>query len=273
MSESIYISTARFTKIVGVLKPFPLSLADTFDAGIWRPWDRATLFQDLAMQQPVTAADQAVRVISDVSGNGYHWVAPTDARRGFYRESGGNFAGIDMAGDKGYNLSGDALGLLSGVDQAMMCLAFNADGINTYRTLCRFNTDSNDVRMAISTAASAGQLNGIARRVPGEASATATVSRPSGLHVYSAVADFLAGVSRLHVDHGLIEAQGEGMVAGKSGAGAANGAYLGHYDLSGSSFSNARFYGGMILSGATVELVRLSVEQYLADNIGVALGS
>ncbi len=270
MSESIFISSARFTKTIGVLKPFPISLTDRFDVGIWRPWQKFTLFQDLAMQVPVTAADQPVRVIADVSGNNYHWVAPSDARRGIYRETGGVFAGIDMSGDKGYSLSGDALGLLSGVSQALASFAINLDGISTYRRAFRINTNSNDARLEIATGDSAASIYAESRRAAGEAAARVPIARPAGAHVYSALANYVAGVVSVHIDHNRASQEASGMVAGVSSAGAANGAYLGNFNEA--NFSNMRFHGGMVLAGAGIdEAVRLSVEQYLAENTGIAL--
>ncbi len=271
MSESIFIENANFTKTVGILRPSPYNLFDRFDGGIHTPWVKASLFQDLAMQVPVAADGDPVRVIADRSGNDYHYVAPSDARRGIYREADGVFAGIDCSGSKGYSLSGDALGVLSGVGNALVCLAVNLDAITTYRSVFRINNESNTERLALGTKGSAAQLELISRRAVGETAAAVYVARPTGTHIYSSVANYAAGTNAQYIDHNAASGVGSGSVPGNTSGGVANGAFLGHY-AEGSSFANMRFYGGVILAGAaSVEAVRLEVEQYFADSVGVAL--
>lgn len=51
--------------------------------------DLSTLWQDAARTTPVTTAGDPVRVIDDLSGNGHHIIAPSDAARGLYQFGGG----------------------------------------------------------------------------------------------------------------------------------------------------------------------------------------
>ena len=71
-----------------VLGPFAVSNFDPVAlfaggavGGLYDPSDMASLFQDEAGLVPVTAAGQSVRRMSDLSGNGAHLIAPSDAAR------------------------------------------------------------------------------------------------------------------------------------------------------------------------------------------------
>lgn len=74
----------------------PLSLDPV---AFYDPSDTSTLFQDAAGTTPVTTAGDPVRLILDLSGNGNHLTAPSDAARPTYQTSGGlhwlDFDGVD----------------------------------------------------------------------------------------------------------------------------------------------------------------------------------
>lgn len=63
-----------------------IEFPSTISLGIWLdPSDKSTMWQDAAATVPVTASGQPVRLIQDKSGNGNHYLAPSDAARPMYR--------------------------------------------------------------------------------------------------------------------------------------------------------------------------------------------
>lgn len=67
----------------------PAALFANGEKGAWYdPSDLTTMFQDTAGTVPVTAHGDPVRRINDKSGNGYHWIAPSDAARPVYQTDG-----------------------------------------------------------------------------------------------------------------------------------------------------------------------------------------
>jgi hypothetical protein len=68
----------------------PSLLFASGEQGAWYdPSDLSTLFQDAAATVPVTADSQPVRRVNDKSGRGNHIIAPSDAARPLFRDSGG----------------------------------------------------------------------------------------------------------------------------------------------------------------------------------------
>lgn len=59
------------------------------DGSIYDPSNLSSLFQDSAGTIAVTADDDPVGRVEDLSGNGYHLIQPTDAARPLYKTSGG----------------------------------------------------------------------------------------------------------------------------------------------------------------------------------------
>jgi hypothetical protein len=80
-----------FTSPLGARRGFsPLSLVTGSTAMAWYdPSDLSTLFQDDAETVPVTASGQAVAVMRDKSGNGFHARQTVAVSRPIYTESGG----------------------------------------------------------------------------------------------------------------------------------------------------------------------------------------
>lgn len=265
MPESTFIADANFTKYVGVLRDFPWSLGDTFDLAYFTPWDRATLFQDLAMEQPVTADGQSVRVMLDTSGNGYHWVAPSDAVRPVYR-SGSGQPRLEFA-NSGLSMAAAGLGVFSGVKYGMFCMAMSLDAINTFRNILRFNTPSNDSLFVLRTQASAASIEHTARRLTGESGVTAALARGTGVNVWTGILDWASGSVELHRGGETAGTSASGMTPGSTSGTAATTAGLGHYEASG--YAAMSFYGGILLAGDTnPKPYRSQIEQLLAVRSG-----
>lgn len=58
-----------------------IAIAAAAGGALYNPADLSSLFQDAGATTPVTASGQPVRLMRDLSGNGFHAVAPSDAAR------------------------------------------------------------------------------------------------------------------------------------------------------------------------------------------------
>lgn len=268
MPESTFIDDANFTKYIGVLREFPWSLAEIFDISYYTPWDQSTLFQDLAMSQPVTADGQSVRVMLDTSGNGYHWVAPSDAVRPVYRSTSGQ-PRLEFA-NSGFTMAAAGLGLFAGVQYGMFCMAMSLDAINTFRNILRFNTPSNDPLFVLRTQASAASIEHTARRLTGEAVITTAVARGSGVNVWSGLLNWESGSVSLYRGGSAASNTASGMTVGSTSGTNSSVAGLGHYEATG--YAAMSFYGGMLISGnQDPSPYRTRIEQILADRSGAVI--
>lgn len=86
-------NVSSYTRRAGGIGDFLLSQAVTIaraaGGAVYDPSVMSSLFQDAAGSTPVTASGQAVRRMNDLSGNGYHAIAPSDAARPLLTVAGG----------------------------------------------------------------------------------------------------------------------------------------------------------------------------------------
>lgn len=105
------------------------------------PSDVSTLFQDAAGTTPITASGQPVRRMNDISGNGFHLIAPSDPARPTYQTAGGlhwlESDGVDdvmsvaMTGLTGDHTAGAAV-RVTGLGNSNHC-TFSFDATNDYQ--------------------------------------------------------------------------------------------------------------------------------------------
>lgn len=273
MTESVLISTANFTKIIGQLKSFPFNLFDTFKGAIYTPWDKSTLFQDSAMTQPVTAVDQKVYVIKDMSGNGFHWIANSEAARPVYKEVNGKgvvrftAAATGKIASHGMTMAPAGLSIFSGVSSAIVINALNLAGINpSWRFAFRINVQSGNTQlMSIDTTNGTGKIGLTYKRVHADAIQSSLYSFANKKEVYTFDADYIAGTMKTYKDQSELNSQNLAST-GALPSGNNNGIYLGNFNSTG--YATMDFHGGIMLAGASsLNQYRIELEDWLIDHI------
>jgi len=227
-----------------------------------------TMFQDVACTIPVTAVDQPVRVLLDSSGNGCHWVAPTDAARPLYRLDGviPYLYADGMTAEM--NLTTPGKGITSFSNYTICSMGFLADEISTFRTLFRFNTESNNNRISLGTDTSPSSLRGILRRNYLDAALNLDLPRPSGKHLWTLDIRYKVGTAFLLRDITVASVTGSLATTGISENGTSIGTYL--FGVAGTALAKSRFYGGIILASENdITSAKADIELYLAGKMAI----
>lgn len=264
MTESVLISTANFTKIIGQFKQFPYSLFDTFKGAIYTPWDKSTLFQDVAMTQVVTTVGQPVRAIKDVSGLGNHLLSITTESFATYQEVEGKGVVRFNGTSSGFNIASSGLSIFSSIESAMFIAELNLDGISTYKTVFQANTESNDQRFKLGTADNASNIVLSGRVLTGQAAATATLAKASGRALYSNLINYKDGAMNTKI--GTSSASANLSASGVTSGNASNGIFFGNYNST--AYAAMDFHGGIIITGASsLNQHRADLENWLINQI------
>ncbi len=213
------------------------------------PSDLSTLWQDTGKTTAVTAADDPVRVVEDISGNGNDLVAPSDAARPLYKTAGGlrwlEFDGTDDA-------MADAFTLVRPWERI---------------TALRVLTYVNSTAMLDGYTLSGGRLRMIAPD-PG-----LNFFAGSSLDFTDEVAtgnDFVATMrgdgssSRVAID-------GNAYATGNAGTNDPDGVSVGARGGLTALFSNMRYYGDFIKSGTMSDADIATVRTWAAGKAGVSL--
>lgn len=147
----------------------PLTLFAAGGKGWWiDPSDISTMFQDTTGLTPVTATGQTVGKILDKSGNGKHWVAPSDSARPVYTVSGNQKYLVFDGTDDMFNMT---LGLSNGAAELNSIVAITITAGGT-RSIFRFSWNGGTAAWRFRLQNSAGitsrmRYDGIAEVVTG----------------------------------------------------------------------------------------------------------
>lgn len=238
-----------------------------FRGAIYAPWDISTLFQDESGAVPVIADGDPVRLMLDVSGNGAHFVAPSDAARPIYKAGAqpylqANGTSSDM------RMVPAGLGMTSFKNQVSVSMGFLADSIATFRHLLYIRSSSNTPRITLGTGADAAQLRTFVRRKWDDADTELTLPKPSGIHLWKIFADFAGGFATLSRDV-TAASDTESLPAAQISENPASlGVYL--FSFAGTAYGNCRFYGGVILaSEQDIAPYQADIDAYLAEKFGI----
>lgn len=268
MTESVLISTANFTKTIGQIKQFPYNLADQSGVkmGIYLPI-KSKLFKDLDMTQPVTTIDDPVRVMVDLSGNGNHWVAPSDAARPLYKETAGKgylkFDGTSSS--MALNTSG--LGIFSKANYAVVINALNLTNmvLTSWKYAFILNTLGNTPQFSVDSVVGNGSIGMRFKRINADATAQVSYPRTADTEMFTFDASYVAGNVKTYKNM-----SGEiSTTLGSTGQlpdGSANTAWLGNYN--GSGFAEMEYHGGVLIATQTqIPNLRQDLENWMLTKI------
>jgi hypothetical protein len=216
--------------------------------GWWDPSDRSTLFQLSTGATPVTADGDPVGYMGDKSGNGRHLIQATATARPTYKTSGG-LSWLEFDGTT------DWLSVTFAIAQPWERI-----------TAIRQITWTTGERIYAAVVANAGLLY--------QTGTTPSVTMFSGLALVlpgltvganGIVTEKHAGASsRVALNNGAY-------VTGNAGAVVTDGFRIGTLSGSPSSWSNIRFYGGIMRAGAMSDAQIADMRVYLAAKAGVTL--
>ncbi len=247
--------------------PFsPLSLFSAGDQGAWfDPSDMTTLFQDDAGTIPVTAADQAVGMIRDKSGNGHHATQATEASKPMLRTSSGlwwlEFDGVD---DSLVTPSIPFTSVAMYISAAVRKTSDAAIGVVLEHSTNIGSNDGTFVMLAPGTAATANYTAGFKGTIRRDRISPSTYPAPI-TSVLSGNGDITAGTTRLRVDGVTVSAAATGLGVGTFGN---FQMYIGRRGAATLPFVG-NMYGIVVIEGDTSDSEVSLNEGYLASKSGV----
>lgn len=265
MSESIYIDDASFSNIIGEYREYPYSLFQRYKGGLYTPKNKVTLFQDATMLVPVQNVGDPVKVISDQSGNGNHFVCPSSSGLPTYQEVNGSGVVRFSGAQRGYVLSGSSLEMFAGAQQGLVLFSSRLPSISTYRTAFRVNVSGGNVTMlGLETSDPATNLNVIARRTATDVDTVNTYVRSANKDLFTMDVDWATG--RYDTYRNSSEKQSKVIPStGMVPPSVANGIYLGEFNNT--RYAQMDFSGLIMLAGAgPLTLERAALEAWMVAN-------
>ncbi|WP_251473577.1 hypothetical protein [Stenotrophomonas lactitubi] len=263
MSESTFISDAQFTKYIGVLKQYPISLFDQFNGGLYLPNRLDSLFQDAAMTIPVTAPGDPVGAMLDLSGRENHWLS---ANPGTYQVANGRRVVRFSGTAQGMYMRASGREIFSGAQQGLVILRASVNGTVTGRHMFRANVQGGNVALlALYMNSTANNMRMGARRLTGEAESLNSYPGISGApESYTFDVDWFNGRFDSYKNgSGLLTKTLESI--GGLPQSPVNGMFLANYDSTG--YAAMDFHGGAILAGVgNLSAERERLEQWIAEN-------
>lgn len=244
----------------------PLNLFSTGEQGAWfDPSDMATLFQDDAGAVPVTAANQAVGMIRDKSGNGHHATQATEASKPMLRTAGGlwwlEFDGVD---DSLVTPNIPFTSVAMYISAAVRKTSDAALGVIMEHSTNIGGSDGTFIMLAPGVAATANYLAGFKGTIRRDRISPSTYPAPV-TNVLSGNGDITAGTTRLRVDGITVSTAATGLGVGAFGN---FQLYIGRRGAATLPFVG-NMYGIMVIEGDTSDSEVSLNEGYLASKSGV----
>lgn len=273
MAESTFISTANFTNYIGIIKQFPFNLYDSFNGAIYAVWDKSTLFKDAAMTQPVTEVGDYVYVISDISGNGCHWVANSEATRPTYQEVNGKgfirftAAATSETSSQGMTMNRKGLSMFSRASYAVIINAMNLKDINpSWRYAFRANVQNGNTQLiSIDTTNGTGAIGLTYKRVHADAIQTNLYTKSLNKDLFTFDADYITGRMKTYRNQSEEQLTDLGSTGSLPTANN-NGIYLANFNSTG--YATMDFHGGLYVIGSEpLTNKRVELENWLLNKI------
>lgn len=249
----------------------PVTVFGVAKASLYDPSDLSTLWQDTGRTIQAGLNDP-VRVMDDLSGNGYHVTAPTDAARPVLKQSGAYFF-LDFDGiDDELRWSGEALDMSRNVGGITITAAyrFKTATASTGWIMNQTATAATSARAGMSRNSAGTLLVAGGRRLNANSFAFVSTGNTTAVQVSTAIFEYAASDLFLHRGGSVVASSTSFQTDGLTDDTRAFSGGIGSTGA-GTGFLDMEFYGGSYAGFKIGAAEKESHETYLASKNGAPL--